>query len=519
MTEHIEPEQPSDYSGVFMKGTAWAISMRWAMRLLGLISTAVLARLLVPADFGLVAMALVVVGLSESLLNFGTDLAILRNKDATRADIDTAWTLQIGQACLAAVIVLLVSLGASSFFKDERVGIIIQVAAISIIVQGFQNIGVTLFRKQFQFQKDFLFHFLHKSLSVTLTVAFAFIFRNYWALVFGQLAATSSATILSYVMSDYRPRFSFQKFRSIFDFSRWIVVLSLGQYSLTSGDRVIFGRLAGAADLGVYSIAKEISYMVTVELVSPITRALLPALAQMKDDAKRFERAFLMSLGGSMSIAAPASIGLAMVAGEFVPLLLGPGWMAVVPFLQILCLTAFSQTFVGLCNNALLVLNRGGLVAAFCWLQALLILGGVYIGYQAYGMLEAVYFILAATIFTGFMLAAVSIHCGMVSLSGLLRFVWRPFAASVLMVIAILQLVPYLSDHAPINVMLIKTLVGAFVYGSSLLTLWIIAGRPDGLESRIILWISGRLDTRGPLSPTIPVSHQDPAGPSEFDKE
>jgi O-antigen/teichoic acid export membrane protein len=143
----------------------WMIAMRWVIRGLGLFSTIVLARLLHPEDFGVVAMAMVVVGFLEVFTYTGVDLAVIRTPSPTREHYDTAWTLGVGQGLALALALLLAAPLAVGWFGDERVAAVIAILAAGAAVGGFENIGVIDFRRELQFDREFRYGVYRKIVS------------------------------------------------------------------------------------------------------------------------------------------------------------------------------------------------------------------------------------------------------------------------------------------------------------------------------------------------------------------
>src|ERR1051326_3694523 len=140
------PEKPGvSVQRRMLRGSAWMIAWRWCVRGIGLVSTVVLARLLTPADFGLVAMAMLVVGLVEVLGEAGLNLAIIRHPDPTREHLDTAWTLAIGAGTAVALVLFIVAPLGAAYFHEPRAIPLIRFLALRAFVDGFENIGVALF--------------------------------------------------------------------------------------------------------------------------------------------------------------------------------------------------------------------------------------------------------------------------------------------------------------------------------------------------------------------------------------
>ena len=130
------------------KGALLTLSMRWLSRLIGIASTLVLARLLMPDDFGVVAMASIVVGLSSMLLDLGVNVALIRNTQATSEHYHSAWTLRLLQALGVAALLVAVSPLAADYFRDSRVTPVLVLMAVNVVISGLENIGIVAFRKR-----------------------------------------------------------------------------------------------------------------------------------------------------------------------------------------------------------------------------------------------------------------------------------------------------------------------------------------------------------------------------------
>ncbi len=196
------------------RGAFLTVGMRWTDRLLGLVSTLVLARLLVPEDFGLVAMAMVIVGLLDVMLDLGVSAALIQNDRADDEDFHTAWTLRLVQSAVAAVLLVASAPAVSSYYGDPRVVAILQVIAFTVFVGGMENIGTVSFQRNMEFGRDFQFYFLKKLVAVVFTIGAAFALRSYWALVLGSLVSRLTGVGMSYWLSAFRARLSSARFRA-----------------------------------------------------------------------------------------------------------------------------------------------------------------------------------------------------------------------------------------------------------------------------------------------------------------
>jgi len=163
--------------------------MRWGRRMIGLVSTLILARLLTPEDFGIVAMAATVASLLEMLTWTGVDLALIREREPTREHYDTAWTIKILQGVLVALLVLASAPIAAMVFDEPRVAGALALLSLRPVLDGLQNIGVVDFRRDLDFGKEFRFGMYQKLMSFSVVVVLAITLRNYWVMIIGMISA------------------------------------------------------------------------------------------------------------------------------------------------------------------------------------------------------------------------------------------------------------------------------------------------------------------------------------------
>ncbi len=276
-------------------------------------------------------MSAIVVGFMEVLSWVHSDIALIQNQDATRDHYDAAWTLNILIGVITAALIFTVAPLAGIFFAEPRVVPVIQFLALRPLVSGFENIGIVAFRKEFQFAKEFRFFVVGRLLTFVVTVSIAWLYRNYWALAIGMVTGPTLQLVLSYVMHRYRPRISARKLGEIWRFSRWMLFFRLGEFLSNRTDELV---IANVSSMGNYSVAASISLMLTSEIVLPLERSLLPGFAKLAHDARELGAAFLKAVGAVAIVCCALGAGLATVADDLVAVVLGPKWMASVPFVR-----------------------------------------------------------------------------------------------------------------------------------------------------------------------------------------
>ena len=321
------PDKPeSTLADKVTQGTAWTLSFRIVDRVIGMASTLILVRLLSPADFGIVAMAMTIIALLEVFTLAEFSSAIIQHPSPSRDYYDSAWTLSFVFGAFSTLLMLLFAKPIAGFFNEPQLAPVIVALSLIPLVDGLFNMGCVDFRKYLQFRKDFIFMTGRKLTGVIAVIPLAFIFRSYWALVGGMIAGRLAGLILSYLLHPFRPQFSFGSAAPLFRFSRWIILNNALTFLSTRGAHLIIGRVSGATTLGTYTVAHEMASLPTTELAAPINRVMFPAYSTLSHDLSALRHGFLKVLGLIALLAIPAGLGMASVAHLFVPVVLGDKW-------------------------------------------------------------------------------------------------------------------------------------------------------------------------------------------------
>jgi len=479
------------------KGALWMVMARLADRSVGFVSTLILARLLVPADFGLVAMATAVIAMLELLKSFGFDIALIQRSSAERRHFDTVWTFNIIAGFGVALIMAVIAPAVASFYKDPRLVPILLVLAIGSVITGFENVGVVAFRKELQFQREFWYQFLRRLAGFALTIPLAFVIRGYWALVIGTAISRVFGVALSYYMHPYRPKFSLKASRDLLSFSGWILATNVVQFANTQSATFLIGKTAGPAPLGLFTLSYQIAALPTSELVAPVNRAVFPAYARQADDERALKGSYLRVMQFFAVLGFPGALGLAFCAPLLVPILLGDKWLNATPLVAILSFHAMLVA-VG-SNNHYLYLARGkpGWTTVLGTIYAAMLLPALIYSSLKWGALGAAWaYLLTQAVFTPVYYAMVRRVLD-VTVRDFFAVFHRPAIAALAMwpvVATVMRLTN--ATHAPrlqqILALLATVAAGAVTYSSVLILVWTLESRPEGAERDIGLLIRQR---------------------------
>lgn len=479
------------------------IGMRWTDRLIGLISTIILARLLVPEDFGIIAMASIVIGLADVLLDMGVNITLIQNSNATQEDYNAAWTIRLVESALGALLVFALAEPAAEYFRDPRVADVTRVLAFSLLLTGCENIGVVTFQKEMEFGREFRFFFVKRMTGFVITISAALMLHSYWAMVIGALSGRAMGAMLSYVVHPMRPRLSLVRMKPMLSFSSWNLLRGIGTYVNENLHRFLVGRRESPGVMGAYSLGSDIAALPSTELLAPLNRVLFPLFVKLKHDPAQLKSAFLLALGIQAMIGIPAGAGLALVSNELVLALLGEKWIAAIPFVQLMGVINIFNAISVSGAYMLLTLGRTKITALNTWMQILFFATLAMLAIPDGGAMSIALLRLAIAV-CGFLsfIYLIKRELSSLHIKEILGSVWRPCVASTIMAIALLQCsVP---DGIPVIAqLLVRVFLGAAVCGASLLALWRIAGCPEGPEAYLLgklklAHIVGRLLRRPP---------------------
>ena len=477
-------------------GAAWMVLAKLVERSLGVISTLILARLLVPEDFGLVAVATAIIAILELLTGFGFDLALIRDPQATRSHYDAAWTLNALIGVAIALLMVALAIPAGRFFGDDRIVWILSVLALSPVIGGLENIGVVAFRKELNFRREFVFLCGKKAAMILTAVPLAMVLGNYWALAAGMVIGRFAATALSYWMHPYRPRWSLAHGADLFAFSKWMFVVNIVSFFKLRFADFVIGRITGPVGLGLYNVGSEIANLPTSELVAPINRAVFPGYSLMGGDVAVLRKAYLSVTGVVALFALPAGAGIAAIAPILVPLVLGPKWLDTIPIMEVL---AFFGLITALQSNSFSIFLAMGvprIPAILGGVHAVILVAALLLGVSRMGIVGAAW----ATLGTALILMPVNFYLLMrlveCRFGELVDILWRPCTATAAMYFVVRATVDPLQPGSPGELALanvISIASGIAVYLAVVAVLWVVAGRPEGSERVVLVRVSSIL--------------------------
>jgi O-antigen/teichoic acid export membrane protein len=487
----------SDLKRRMAQGAAWMVLFRFVDRGIGLIGTLILARLLVPGDFGLMAMAMTIIAALDLLGAYNFETALIQNRNAERSHYDTAFTLNLLLALLKALLMALLAHPAAVFYGEPRLEAVMLALAAASVLQGLENIGIVDFQKELQFDREFRLSLYRRLAGFVVTMVAAWWLGSYWALIIGITAMRAVGVALSFGMHPYRPRLTLQRWRELFGYTKWLLLNNVLIFLNNRGADFVIGRVSGSHALGLYSVSYELANLPTTELVHPIQRAMFPGYSQLADDPPRLRQTFLDVLGLIAILTVPIGLLIGALAEPFVLTLLGSQWVAAVPLVQLLSVFGVVRALHGPTGSIYLAMGRPRFIAYFALVQLCISLSLMLWLVPRHGAIGASWGILIGAT------AAMMVNYAMlsrqlsVSLSHVLAETWRPLLSGLLMY-PVVHLVsqawrPAFGPLSAAIELLCLGMLGLALHVALIWAAWRSSGRPSGAETTLAAELRKRL--------------------------
>ncbi|GAA4380765.1 lipopolysaccharide biosynthesis protein [Hymenobacter koreensis] len=388
----------SGLAAAAVHGVKWTTAATLTTSLLQIGYTAVMARLLTPEAFGLVALAGITIRFGSYFAQMGMELAIIQKAELTERDIRAAFTSSIGLALLFSSLLLLLAPVAGSVFAQPEVVPVVQVLAVGLLLTGGSATAVSLLRRCMRFRTLAIAEVSAFVLGYAgVGVGMAWLGYGVWSLVGAQLTQAAVLAVLTYGATRHavKPLFNWETYRPLVQYGGWSSVISFCEYITGELDKMSISRLWGAAALGMYSRAWMLIGLPIYTLSSSVARVALPSFSQVQHDRPRLKAAYLRSIVLMGAIITPICLGAAVAAPEVVRVMLGEKWMNTVPVFRLICgvfalsmMNMFAATVADATASLvrkfwLTLAHAGALLALFALLRPLGLLGvavGVLLG-------------------------------------------------------------------------------------------------------------------------------------------
>jgi O-antigen/teichoic acid export membrane protein len=469
------------FSGILM------VLARLISRVMDFGTLLILARLLSPSDFGLVAIAMTIVLVLEAALELPLSQALVRLPEIKESYYHTAFSLGLLRGVLLCAIVCAAAVPFANFYHHAKLVPLIQVLSIAPAARGLLNPRMAAFAKALNFKYEFYFELTGKAAAFIVGATAAWLIHNYWAIVLCTVTTPLVIAALSYIFFPFRPRLTLADWRIFADFLGWV---SLSQILLAinwQSDQLLLGKLMRTSELGLFSAANNVTNIPVSALFTPLLRPLLSAFTMVKDDVVRLRTSYQRAASAVVTVGLPLMVGQSAVAGPTVRILLGEKWAGAIPMVHWLALSLIPMLFGVMVTPLGMALNETKQLVWRNLFQMLIKLPFVIAGALLYGF----YGVIAARLISE---AITAIYCMAVvrrlvgsSIRSQLMHCSRSVIATAVMAAGLAICAPYLIQPNALLPQLIQlastAALGAAVYAGCLILLWRLADMPPGIET------------------------------------
>lgn len=331
-----------------LRSISWVGATSVFVNALALLKGVILARLLTPEIFGIMAICMIVIRGIEIFSETGFGAALIHRQKNFEKEKDVAFTLLVIRGVLIFFVAFSIAPFVATYYEQEVLDPAIKILALTLIFNSFGNINTVKFQKELNFKPISYMEQFSSVFSFVFVVSLAYYFRSIWALVVGHVGASVMGLILSYLLIPGRPRFSLdlQIARELFSYGKFIMGLAIVVFLALEIDNILVGKLLGLTVLGYYVLAFTLANLPATHLSKVISRVLFPTYSELQNDLPALQRAFLAVYKVIAILIIPIAMVFVVFAPEVITILYGDKWVAAADALRILavfgCLRAFS---------------------------------------------------------------------------------------------------------------------------------------------------------------------------------
>ena len=323
----------------------------------------ILARLLLPEDFGLIGMIIIVISISNSIVDSGFANALIREKNVSRTDYSTVFLFNLIISIFIYIIIFLLAPSISRFYNEPRLIELLRVLGVTVIINSFGLVQRTILTKKINFKTQTKINLVSTVISGGAGILFAFVGFGVWSLVIRSIIQSSLQAILLNLSNKWKPSFifDFNSFKKFYGFGWKLLVSGLINTLYNNIYYIIIGKSFSISELGYYTNASKLKDMATQSLNSAIQKVTYPVLSNLNDNDLNLKISYRKILRAAAFIIFPIVIGLSAIANPLIRITYGEKWIGSIIFFQILCFEGMLYPIHSINLNVLQVKGRSDL--------------------------------------------------------------------------------------------------------------------------------------------------------------
>lgn len=382
-----------------LHGISWSAALRISIRVISIFRIAILARILIPEQFGLFAIATLTLKFLEVFLETGVNVFLIQEKSDIKKYIDSAWVVSIGRGLIMSSILILASPFIAKFFNNESAVRILLLISLVPLLRGFINPSIVFFQKEIQFHKEFGYRVSLFVIDAVFTIFLAYITRSAYSLVVGVIIAVVFEIIISFRFASPRPKFSFNPsyIKLIFHKGKWVQLYGIFAYFGQQGDTIAVGRLMNTAALGQYNLAYTVGTL-PIEASDIVNQVVFPVYSKIAHEKARLWSAFIKTSMFLTFFTGFVSLVIYFFAYPIVLIFLGNTWISIVPVVKVLAIYGELRAVFGSASALFLAVEKQNYVSAMTFSRLLGLAITIVPLVSMYGLMGAAYSVIFSVI-------------------------------------------------------------------------------------------------------------------------
>jgi O-antigen/teichoic acid export membrane protein len=372
----------SDLGTTAAHAVVWNYASFASGKVLVLITMGILARLLTPADFGMVGFATLAIAHLSVLQNLGLGPAVIQRKGDIEDAAQTVFVINLILGAVFTVITILAAPLVAGFFDEPLVTPLLRVLAFSFILESLGSMHTILLRRKLAFRRKLIPDVGRALVQGGVAVTTALTGLGVWALVWGQLAGIIAYVALTWLVIPWRPTYRFHRhlFRPLARFGVPLVLTDIQHAIWSNLDYVIVGRMLGDAALGIYTLAYRLPELLVQSVWRVLANAIFPVFSRIQDDIEALRRGFLATVRYTQIAIVPLCIGMFLTAEPAVELIFGDQWQSVVPVLRVMAVFSLIGSIGVNIGDVYKAIGRPDILAKLSMMELVLLLPALLYG-------------------------------------------------------------------------------------------------------------------------------------------
>lgn len=356
-----------------IKSSSLLIFQRLMQRSLGIVSTIILARLLTPDDFGIVAIAMLVLWFSQTLSDASTEAFILQQKKVRKIDLNSAWTLDLILKSCAYMFMLALAPHVAQIKNLPELTAVISVTGLLIVLESLKNPIFMIYKRRQKYEAIIKLTIYAKVISLFISIPIALIYKSYWAVILAAIFAEIFLAISSYKISNYRPKLSIEKISAQWNFSKWLIPRSIIGYFRNHLDTLLVSNAYTNAELGAYNNLKYFASIPMLQFLAPLIEPLHTELGKVSDNKGEIRYQSDLTIR-ALSIIGSIIIGFLYVNSELIiRIVLGEQWTQYSTMFSLFSLLTIPFIFINQSFRILMIENRTNYIFIYEAISTILI--------------------------------------------------------------------------------------------------------------------------------------------------